>query len=186
MGAWWTRGFARRAARPPLTPPPRAPALPSYPMITEPNALNSLVAPPTVLGSVSKVFTGKSAVSDTIGEGAMSIIPWRRSGVLHTNNEIFFDIVEDIDCIVESNGSVAAFDVRGVISCMSKMSGMPDLTLIFANPSIIEDWCVCEGRGARAGSLCRRARSRWRGGRARRGPARAHHLLASTPPPTRP
>jgi AP-3 complex subunit mu len=114
-----------------------------YPMITEPNALNSLVAPPTVLGSMSKVFTGKSAVSDTIGDGAMSIIPWRRAGVVYTANEIFFDICEDFDCIIESNGTVANFDVRGVISCTSKLSGTPDLTLIFANPSIIEDWCVC-------------------------------------------
>jgi AP-3 complex subunit mu len=30
-------------------------------------------------------------------------------------------------------------DVRGTVQCSSKMSGTPDLTLIFGNPSIIED-----------------------------------------------
>ena len=119
-----------------------------YPMVTEPNALNSLVAPTTVLGSMAKALTGKSTVSETIGEGAMSIIPWRRSGVVYTNNEIFFDITEDIDCIVESNGSVAAFDIRGVVACNCKLSGTPDLTLIFANPSIIEDVRRPRARGA--------------------------------------
>ncbi len=72
-----------------------------YPMITEPNALHSLIAPPSLAGKMASLLTGKSSVSDTIGEGAMSIIPWRRSGVVHTQNEIFFDIVEEIDCIVE-------------------------------------------------------------------------------------
>jgi hypothetical protein len=40
-------------------------------------------------------------VSDTLGDGAMSVIPWRRSGVAYTANEILFDIMEEIDCIVE-------------------------------------------------------------------------------------
>ena len=42
-----------------------------------------------------------ASVSSTLGDGAMSIIPWRRSGVTYANNEIYFDIVEEIDCIVE-------------------------------------------------------------------------------------
>ncbi len=110
-----------------------------YPMITEQNALTTLIAPPSLVGKMATFVTGKSAVSETIGEGAMSIIPWRKAGVTYVQNEIFFDIVEEIDCIVESNGSVATNDVRGVIRCNCRLSGTPDLTLIFANPTIIED-----------------------------------------------
>jgi AP-3 complex subunit mu len=108
-------------------------------MITEPNALNTLIAPPSVLGSLAKLATGSSNVKETIGEGAMSVIPWRRSGVQYANNEIFFDIVEELDTIVESNGSVVANDVRGTILSTCRLSGTPDLTLVFANPGIIED-----------------------------------------------
>ena len=72
-----------------------------FPMITEPNALNSLIAPPSMMQALAKTFTGKSSVSDTLGDGAMSVIPWRRSGVAYTANEILFDIMEEIDCIVE-------------------------------------------------------------------------------------
>lgn len=108
-------------------------------MITEPNALNTLIAPPTLTGKMANFVTGKSSVGETLGEGAMSVIPWRRANVNHVNNEIYFDIVEEIDCIVESNGQVVANDVRGIITCASSMSGVPDLTLIFSNPTIIED-----------------------------------------------
>jgi AP-3 complex subunit mu len=110
-----------------------------YPMISEPNALTTLIAPPSLSGGVSALFTGKSAVSDTIGEGAMSIIPWRRSGVAYASNEIFFDVVEEIDCIVESNGTLVAHDVRGSITAACRMSGVPDLTLSFGDAKIIED-----------------------------------------------
>ena len=110
-----------------------------YPMITEPNALNTLIAPPSLSTKMASMLTGKSSVSETIGEGAMSIIPWRRTGVVHVQNEIFFDIIEEIDCIVESNGSIIMNDVRGTVVCNSRMSGTPDLTLIYANPTIIED-----------------------------------------------
>jgi AP-3 complex subunit mu len=72
-----------------------------YPMITEPNALNTLIAPPSIASKMASMLTGKSTVSETIGDGAMSIIPWRRTGVNYAQNEIFFDIFEEIDCIVE-------------------------------------------------------------------------------------
>ena len=110
-----------------------------HPMITEPNALNTLIAPPSLTGKMASFLSGKSSVGETIGEGAMSVIPWRRANVAHANNEIYFDIVEEIDCIVESNGNVVSNDVRGTVSCASAMSGTPDLTLVFMNPAIIED-----------------------------------------------
>lgn len=37
-------------------------------------------------------------------------------------------------------------DVRGTVMCNSRMSGTPDLTLVFANPGIIED-CRCANEG---------------------------------------
>lgn len=111
-----------------------------HPVITEPNALTSLIAPPSVLGKVAGFLVGKtSAVSETLGESAMSIIPWRRSGVKYAQNEILFDIVEEVDAIYESNGTLVSADVRGTVHCTSRMSGVPDLTLVFNTPGVIED-----------------------------------------------
>ena len=126
-----------------------------HPIITEPNALQTLIAPPSLAGKLGAFISGgkSSNVSETLGEGAMSIIPWRRAGVKYAANEIYFDIVEEVDAIYEANGTLVSSDVRGTISCKSHMSGTPDLTLIFNSPGVIEDCafhpCVRYGRWER-------------------------------------
>lgn len=111
-----------------------------YPMISEPNALNTFIAPPSVMAAIAKFTTGKSStVGSTIQDATMSVIPWRRNGVSYTNNEINLEISEVIDCIVESNGTVVANDLKGYIHANSKLSGTPDLILYFTNPNILDD-----------------------------------------------
>lgn len=44
---------------------------------------------------------GNSAVNEVLPDGSLTNIPWRKMGVKYTNNEIFFDIVEEIDCIID-------------------------------------------------------------------------------------
>ena len=126
-----------------------------HPIITEPNALQTLIAPPSLAGKLGAFISGgkSSNVSETLGEGAMSIIPWRRAGVKYAANEIYFDITEEVDAIYEANGTLVSSDVRGTITCKSHMSGTPDLTLIFNSPGVIEDCafhpCVRSGRWER-------------------------------------
>ena len=80
-----------------------------YPLITEPNALTSMVAPPNLAGRVLNYVTvraavavlrrapwlmalrrwrmltqGKSSISENVDAGALSIIPWRTSKVSYT------------------------------------------------------------------------------------------------------
>lgn len=114
-----------------------------HPLITEPNALHSLIAPPSVIGRIANFVTGKASnLGETLGESAMSVIPWRKAGVKHTQNEVFFDINEEIDVIFDGNGTVVSSGVRGTIECRSHLSGVPDLTLLFVNPSAIIDDCA--------------------------------------------
>lgn len=111
-----------------------------HPLVTEPNALHTLIAPPSITSRLTNFVTGKASnVSETIGEAAMSIIPWRKAGVKYAQNECTFDINEEIDCLYESNGSLVSSDIRGSIICNSHMSGMPDLTLHLTTPGVIED-----------------------------------------------
>jgi len=111
-----------------------------YTMLTEPNALVTLVSPPSMVARLSTFVTGqRSAFGDKLGAGATSIIPWRRSDVKYTANEIFFDLREEVDAIVEGNGVVTHTDIRGTLACNCKLSGFPDLTLVFSDPGLIED-----------------------------------------------
>uniref|UniRef100_A0A674N4G2 Adaptor related protein complex 3 subunit mu 1 n=1 Tax=Takifugu rubripes TaxID=31033 RepID=A0A674N4G2_TAKRU len=68
-----------------------------FPLATESNVLKEMIRPPTILRSVVNTLTGGSNVGETLPTGQLSNIPWRRSGVKYTNNEAYFDVVEEID-----------------------------------------------------------------------------------------
>ena len=72
-----------------------------YPYITEPNALTSLIAPPTLAQKMVSAVTGQSGVSQKIGGGMLTNMPWRKGGIKYTNNEIYFDIIEEVNTILD-------------------------------------------------------------------------------------
>ncbi|OJA07680.1 hypothetical protein AZE42_01874 [Rhizopogon vesiculosus] len=139
-----------------------------HPLTTSQNALSDIVLPPTLisklLASVSPsapgVPSGRQGGSFglTGASGAFaSPIPWRKAGVRHNHNEILFDVVEDMRAIVGKNGMTLVSNVFGKIESNSKLSGTPDLTLTFTNPSVMTDCafhpCVRLQRWTRDNSL---------------------------------
>lgn len=100
------------------------------------------------------------SVSSTLPTSQLSNIPWRRLGIKYTNNEAYFDCIEEIDAILDKNGSTIMCEIQGYviivyyfiifcieiiiniffkIDCSIKLSGMPDLTLCFTNPRLLDD-----------------------------------------------
>ncbi|TMW44309.1 hypothetical protein DOY81_010612 [Sarcophaga bullata] len=110
-----------------------------FPLATESNILKELIKPPTILRTIANTVTGKSNVSTTLPQGQLSAIPWRRSGVRYTNNEAYFDVIEEVDAIIDKSGSTVFAEIQGYIDCCIKLSGMPDLTLSFMNPRLFDD-----------------------------------------------
>uniref|UniRef100_W5MAI4 AP-3 complex subunit mu-1 n=1 Tax=Lepisosteus oculatus TaxID=7918 RepID=W5MAI4_LEPOC len=113
-----------------------------FPLATESNILKELIRPPTILRSVVNTITGKSCssnVGETLPTGQLSTIPWRRAGVKYTNNEAYFDVVEEIDAILDKSGTTVFAEIQGVVDACVKLSGMPDLTLSFMNPRLLDD-----------------------------------------------
>ena len=109
------------------------------PLTTEPNALKAMIKPPSVMGRLQAVATGKSSVSDVLPDGTISSMPWRKSGVKYAQNDIYLDIVEEVDAIVDRNGQVVSSEVTGAIMANSRLSGIPDLCLSFTDPEVIDD-----------------------------------------------
>jgi len=109
------------------------------PFTTEPNILREMIKPPNVITSVIQGVTGQSHVSEILPDGSLTNVPWRNIKVKYTNNEMFFDIIEEIDCMIDSNGLIVSSEVHGEIQANSRLSGMPDLTLTFNNPHILDD-----------------------------------------------
>lgn len=58
-----------------------------------------------------------------------SAIPWRRSNVRHTSNELYVDIVETLSVTLAPSGRPLAAFANGSIAFTSKVSGVPDLLL---------------------------------------------------------
>ncbi|KAF4520849.1 hypothetical protein B566_EDAN011164 [Ephemera danica] len=110
-----------------------------FPLATESNILKELIKPPTILRTIANTVTGKTNVSSTLPSGQLSNVPWRRTGVKYTNNEAYFDVVEEVDAIIDKAGSTVCAEIQGYIDCCIKLSGMPDLTLSFMNPRLFDD-----------------------------------------------
>jgi len=56
-------------------------------------------------------------------------VSWRSEGIKHKKNEIFLDVVEKLNLLVSSNGTVLHSEVLGTVQMKSFLSGMPELKL---------------------------------------------------------
>ncbi|KAH0352076.1 clathrin adaptor, mu subunit, partial [Aureobasidium melanogenum] len=86
-------------------------------------ALNAGQTPFSGLGS-----GGSGSLTPTLST-AGSQIPWRRSNVRHTSNEMYVDIVETLSVTYAPSGRPLAAFANGSIAFTSKVSGVPDLLL---------------------------------------------------------
>eukprot|EP00126_Sphaerothecum_destruens_P012281 Sdes_comp21051_c0_seq1m19740 len=110
-----------------------------FPLTTEANVLKELIHPPSYVRTAINIVTGGSNVSGVLPTGQLTNIPWRKVGVKYTTNEIYFDVIEEIDVILDSSGKTISCEISGEIQSLCHLSGMPDLVLTFANPALMED-----------------------------------------------
>ena len=109
------------------------------PFVTESNALEAMIPPPTLANQVVAAVTGKSNIAQNVGSGILTNMPWRRGGVKYTSNEIYFDVIEEIHTTVTSSGKAITCEVLGRIDVNSRLSGTPDLVLSMGNASILDN-----------------------------------------------
>lgn len=111
-----------------------------FPLTTEPNILREMIAPPNLVSKMLSVVTGNSSnMSNTLPGATASCVPWRTADLRHANNEVFVDLVEEMDATINRDGVLVKCEVYGEVQVKSHLSGLPDLTLSFANPSILND-----------------------------------------------
>lgn len=56
-------------------------------------------------------------------------VSWRTEGIKHRKNEIFLDVIEKLNLLVSSNGTVLHSEIIGAVQMKSFLSGMPELKL---------------------------------------------------------
>ncbi|KIJ56590.1 hypothetical protein M422DRAFT_148680 [Sphaerobolus stellatus SS14] len=109
-----------------------------YPLTTEPSALRDIVLPPSFVNKILSV-AGVAGLAKASATPFSSPIPWRKLGLKYNSNEIYFDVVEQLEAIVNKSGTVVSTAVWGQIKSNSRLSGTPDLLLSFLNPHILSD-----------------------------------------------
>jgi AP-2 complex subunit mu-1 len=56
-------------------------------------------------------------------------VGWRKDNIKYKKNEVFLDIVEQVNVLMSSKGSVLRSDVNGKVVMKVFLSGMPDVRL---------------------------------------------------------
>lgn len=56
-------------------------------------------------------------------------VSWRSEGIKYRKNEVFLDVVESLNLLVNANGSVVQSEILGVVKVRCYLSGMPELRL---------------------------------------------------------
>ena len=52
-------------------------------------------------------------------------IDWRREGIRHKKNEVYIDVLESVNLLLSSTGSVLRNEVTGAVQMNTKLTGMP-------------------------------------------------------------
>ena len=72
-----------------------------FPLTTEPSILREMIAPPNIVRKMLSVVTGKSSnVSNTLPNATASCVPWRKADLKYASNEIYVDLVEEMNAVV--------------------------------------------------------------------------------------
>jgi AP-1 complex subunit mu len=56
-------------------------------------------------------------------------VSWRSEGLKYRKNEVFLDVIESVNLVVNANGSVVRSEILGSIKMRCFLSGMPDVRL---------------------------------------------------------
>lgn len=57
---------------------------------------------------------------------ATGAIPWRAEGIKYRKNELFIDIIENVNVLISNKGTLLRSDVVGQVVMKAKLTGMPE------------------------------------------------------------
>ncbi|KAE9607386.1 putative clathrin adaptor, mu subunit [Lupinus albus] len=98
-----------------------------YPQNLSPEILKLYITQEGVRSPFSSKAADKAVPNATLQ--VTGAVGWRREGLVYKKNEVFLDIVESVNLLMSSKGSVLRCDVTGKVLMKCFLSGMPDLKL---------------------------------------------------------
>eukprot|EP01065_Artemidia_motanka_P003100 TRINITY_DN11467_c2_g1_i1.p1 TRINITY_DN11467_c2_g1~~TRINITY_DN11467_c2_g1_i1.p1 ORF type:complete len:494 (+),score=146.30 TRINITY_DN11467_c2_g1_i1:136-1482(+) len=93
-----------------------------YPQVTDTDILKLYI---TTAGMKAENIL-KAKESQNLADQLTGVVSWRREGIKHRKNEVFIDVIEEVNVLIAQNGTVLQRDVSGCIMMKSFLSGTPD------------------------------------------------------------
>lgn len=112
-----------------------------FPQTTESTLLKEFI--------MQEGFKLASAGPATPPAALTAAVSWRKEGISYRKNEVFLDVIENVNLLVNSSGRVLRSEILGSIMMRSQLSGMPELRLGLNDRVMFES----TGRQARGKSI---------------------------------
>ena len=109
-------------------------------ILTEPNALKDIVLPPSWLDRLVRT-AGLGSQTEQKRASLASPVPWRRPAPKYSKNELYMDLVESLEGIVDAHGAPVAVQLWGRMHCTAWLSGTPLVSISLRQPNSLEDAC---------------------------------------------
>ncbi|BBG94044.1 Clathrin adaptor complexes medium subunit family protein [Prunus dulcis] len=90
-----------------------------YPQYTEAKILSEFI----------KTDAYRMEVTQRPPMAVTNAVSWRSEGIRYKKNEVFLDVVESVNILVNSNGQIIRSDVVGALKMRTYLSGMPECKL---------------------------------------------------------
>mmetsp|Transcript_3670 Transcript_3670/g.9161 ORF Transcript_3670/g.9161 Transcript_3670/m.9161 type:complete len:428 (-) Transcript_3670:127-1410(-) len=107
-----------------------------YPQFTETKVLQEYI----------KTDAYKMEVETRPPMAVTNAVSWRSEGLRYKKNEVFLDVVESVNLLVNSNGNVVRSEIAGALKMRTFLSGMPECKLGLNDKVLFET----QGRGGRS------------------------------------
>lgn len=108
-----------------------------FPLTTEPNILREMIAQPNIVSKVLSVVTGNSSnVSETLPGATASCVPWRTSDPKYANNEVYVDLVEEMDATINRYESRFGLNMASSSDTLFDDSDMENYVFTFRHMEI--------------------------------------------------
>jgi len=100
-----------------------------YPQSTDPKILQEYITQESY--KLDKIPRPPQAITNAVS--------WRSEGIKHRKNEVFLDVIESVNLLVNSNGTLLRSEIVGAIKMKSYLSGMPELRLVLNDRLLFEN-----------------------------------------------
>lgn len=108
-----------------------------YPQTTESKILQECVHAPVsysllLLTELCRYITQESYKLEVQVRPPIAVtnaVSWRSEGIRYRKNEVFLDVIESVNLLVNANGNVVRSEILGAVKMKCYLSGMPELRL---------------------------------------------------------